>query len=103
MAVVMLYGFTGSFAGQSEIDWRHPAVGEPHKCLLFLRQAEESENFLAAQAELSRFGFGTVEFARCGRLQVEVLNTDTFRGFVSFYQEALEEGSCIVWYPNEAA
>lgn len=101
MAVVMLYGFTGSFVAPSEIEWQHPGVGVPHKCLLFLRQPEESERFGMAQTELSRFGFGTVEFGHCGRLQVEVLNTDTYRGFTGFYTEALEHGSCVVWYPNK--
>ena len=40
---------------------------------------------------------------RYGKLQVEVLNTDLYRGFAGFYEGALQNGSTLVFYPNKAA
>jgi hypothetical protein len=39
---------------------------------------------------------------RYGKLVVEVLNTEPYRGFSGFYEEALSSGSALVFYPAEA-
>lgn len=96
----MVYGFTGRYAGTSEFEWNAPGLGVVHKALLFLRQEEECDAFELAHAECARFGFDEISDLRCGRFQVDALNTDAYRGFSGFYEEALAEGSALVYYPN---
>jgi hypothetical protein len=103
MKAVMIYGFKARFSGTSEIEWNHPDIGATHKCLLFLAQDAESDDFQAAVAECRRYGLEEFENLRAGRLRVEVLNTDLYRGFSGFYEEALRSGSAVVYYPNDAA
>ena len=103
MTIVAIYGFTGRYSGDSEYDWNHPAIGAVHKCMLFLRQDSDSGEFQRALAECRRFGFTEVEGMRFGKLQIEVLNTDLYRGFSGFYEHALSEGSALVFYPNRDA
>jgi hypothetical protein len=71
--------------------------------MLFLRQNLDSNEYQAAVAECQRYGFTDIEDMRYGKLQVEVLNTDLYRGFAGFYEEALEEGSTLLFYPNKVA
>ena len=47
-----------------------------------------------------KYGFAEVEFSGFGPLQVDVLDTPRFKGFAGFYEEALREGSALVFYPN---
>ena len=103
MTVVVIYGFTGKYSGNAEYTWSHPEVGATHKCMLFLRQGSYSNEYQAAVAECRRYGFTDIENMRYGKLQVEVLNTDLYRGFAGFYEEALQEGSTLLFYPNKDA
>ena len=103
MTIVAIYGFTGRYSGASEYDWNHPEVGATHKCMLFLRQQTDSVEYESALAECRRYGFESVENMRYGKLRVEVLNTDLYRGFAGLYEGALSEGSTLVFYPNEAS
>lgn len=103
MSVVMIYGFTGTYEGPTDYDWQHPAGGATHKCMLFLHQPGDSDAYQDALTECQRYGFGSVQFSACGKLQIDVLNTDSYRGFSGFYEEALAHGSALVFYPNEAA
>ena len=103
MTVVVVYGFTGQYSGVSEYDWKHPDSGVAHKCMLFLRQAEDSDAYPEAKTECLRYGFTDIQFSGCGKLQIDVLNTDAYRGFAGFYEEALSSGSALVYYPNKAA
>ncbi|HYQ24524.1 hypothetical protein [Stenotrophomonas sp.] len=97
--IVMVYGFTGRYAGTSEFEWNAPDIGVVHNALLFLRQEEERDAFDLAVTECERFGFDEIRDLRCGRLQVDALNTDAYRGFSGFYEEALAEGSALLYYP----
>lgn len=102
MTMVGIYGFTGRYSGESEYDWNPPETGATHRCMLFLRQESDEGRFDAAMAECRRFGFDTIENMRYGKLRVEVLNTDLYRGFSGFYEGALTDGSTLVFYPNDA-
>lgn len=102
MNIVGIYGFTGRYTGTSEYDWNHPEAGATHQCMLFLRQESESGQFEAAMAECHRYGFEAIENMRYGKLVVEVLNTEPYRGFSGFYEEALASGSALVFYPAAA-
>jgi hypothetical protein len=70
--------------------------------MLFLRQESESGEFESATAECHRYGFEAIENISYGKLDVEVLNTEPYRGFSGFYEEALASGSALVFYPAEA-
>lgn len=96
----MVYGFTGRYVGTAAFEWNAPEIGAFHRAMLFLSQDEERDAFDLAQAECARFGFDEISDLRCGRLQVEALNTDAYRGFAAFHEEALAEGSALVYYPN---
>lgn len=99
--VVMVYRFSGEYSGTAAFDWNAPEVGQRHNCMLFLTQSSEEDAFEAALAECEQFGMHEIQNMRCGRLQVDVLNTDSYRGFACFYEEALNNGSSLVWYPHE--
>jgi hypothetical protein len=101
MVVVMLYRLRGRYSGPSEYEWHHPAPGAIHNCLLFLRQGNAHERHAEAEVESRRYGFTGVEILSCGKLDVGVLNTDLYRGFSGFYEEAMSEGSALVIYPSE--
>ena len=100
MSIVVIYGFTGTFQPGHEYDYVHPEPGATHKCLLFLAQSDDHPLEEFARSECSKYGFQEVEFSGHGQLKVDVLNTDQYRGFAGFYEEALHEGSALVYYPN---
>ena len=102
MNIVGIYGFTGRYSGPSEYDWNRPEEGATHQGMLFFRQESESGQFESAMAECLRYGFEAIENMRYGKLVVEVLNTEPYRGFTGFYEEALASGSALVFYPAEA-
>jgi hypothetical protein len=102
MSIVGIYGFTGRFSGTSEYDWNHPEVGATHQCMLFLRQESELGQFESAVAECLRYGFEAIENMRYGKLVVDALTTEPYRGFSGFYEEAFASGSALVFYPAEA-
>ncbi len=103
MAVVMIYGFSGRYSGESEYQWHSPEPGSGHKCMLFLRQTEEIDDAEAAISEARKYGFTELTNISCGGLQIEAMNTDKYRGFAGFYEEALKDGSALVFYPNQAS
>ncbi|NYZ61748.1 hypothetical protein [Luteimonas deserti] len=103
MTIVAIYGFTGRYWGVLEYDRDYPEVGATHRCMLFLSQETDSVEYESALAECRRYGFEAVANMRYGKLRVEVLNTDLYRGFSGFYEGALSEGSTLVFYPNEAS
>ena len=100
MKTVVLYGFEGEFVGGNEYEYHHPELNQVHKCLLFLAQDSEHPDFEFATTECSKFGFANLNNLTGKALKVDVLKTDSFRCFTKFYDEALNEGSSIVYYPN---
>ncbi|QYJ81838.1 hypothetical protein [Shewanella aegiceratis] len=100
MSIVVIYGFEGTFTGKAEYDYSFPKIGQKHRCILFLLQDDNELNFEVASLEIVKFGFEKLSNLRGNPLKVEVLNTDSFKGFAGFYHEAIESGSSIVVYPN---
>lgn len=100
MKTVVLYGFRGRFAVEPEYEYKCPVMGDAHNCLLFIAQDSQELDFEAAIKEGLRYGFSELENLRGNPLIVDVLNTDTYRGFAGFYEEALQEGSSLVYYPS---
>lgn len=70
-----------------------------------------AQYFIDAQGNIRGHQFGEGNYARseqvidlrCGRMQVDALNTDAYRGFAGFYEEALETGSALLYYPDPLA
>jgi len=100
MTVVVIYGFQGKYTGTPEYEYKHPELGVTHKCMLFLSQTEDSDEYGRADSECAKYGFTQVTFSRRGKIHVDALNTDLYRGFAGFYEEALSSGSALVYYPN---
>jgi hypothetical protein len=100
MKTVIIYGFRGKFNGKPEHDYQYPVVGDIHNCMLFIAQNSQELNFDGAIEEGLRYGFSDIENLRGNPVKVEVLNTESFKGFSGFYEEALEQGSSLVYYPN---
>lgn len=100
MKTVVVYGFEGLFTGNPEYEYETPELGARHKCMLFVAQDSEEGQYERALSECAKYGFSEVAFSGCGALQVEVLSTDQYRGFAGFYEEALEMGNALVYYPN---
>lgn len=100
MGTVMIYGFRGEYLGNAEYEYSAPEIGAMHKCILYLFQSGLDANYEDALAECKKYGFGNVQISGAGPLKVDVLNNDQFRGFTGFYEEALNEGSALVYYPN---
>ena len=100
MKKVFIYGFSGTYLGSSKYEWNPPKAGEPHKCLLFLRQDLDEVDFELAKVELEKFGVHNILDLKGNSLKVETLNSDMYKGFSGFYESALTDGSCLVYYPN---
>ncbi len=100
MKTVLLYGFEGTYTGGNEYDYHHPELNETHKCLLFVSQESSEPNFELAEEEYKKYGFTDVTGLKGKELNVDALNSDSYKGFSGFYEEALNEGSCLVYYPN---
>ncbi len=101
--VVMIYGFSGRYTGNGVFEWDAPSIGARHRAMLFLLQEDERDAFDLALAECIRFGFDEIQDLRCGRMQVDALNSEAYRGFSVFYEEALEAGSALLYYPQTLA
>jgi len=100
MNTVVIYGFQGTFVGENEYEYVYPKLNDTHKCMLFLSQGSEDSNIEVASKECAKFGFNIISINHGGPLKVEVLNTERYRGFTGYYEEALENGSSLVYYPN---
>ena len=96
----MIYKFEDSYSGHSQYAYGAPEPGEPHRCLLFLAQDVERPDYDRAKTECEKYGFEEVVFSGHEKLQSEFLNSDAFRGLAGFYEEAMEKGSSIAFYPN---
>jgi hypothetical protein len=77
-----------------------PEIGAKHKCMIFLTQDGTEGAWSLAEEECANYGFKHTWDMTFGLLQIEVLNTDAYRGFAGFYEEALRDGSSLVYYPN---
>jgi hypothetical protein len=100
MSKVLIYGFIGTFVGEDEHEYVFPKLNDTHKCMLFLCQKSEESDLELAKKECVKFGFDNISVNQGQPLKIEVLNTDKYKGFIGYYEEALEYGSSLVYYPN---
>ena len=59
----------------------------------------ESVDFDLALAGINEFGFTDIQSLRGNQLKVESMNDPKMAVFSKYYEEALETGSSLVWYP----
>ena len=97
---VFIYSFEGKYSGSSEYEFTEPKGGNIHKCMLFLAQEGIECEFNRAENEISKFGFKELSTLKGTNLKVESLNTEGGKKFTPYYEEAIEKGSSLVWYPN---
>ena len=100
MKKVFIYKFKGTYSGASEYDYHAPEKGQNHTGLIFIAQENDAVSISIAEEEIRRFGFVDIENLDGRPMSVESLNTHLSRGFTGFYEEALSEGSSLVYYPN---
>ena len=97
---VTLFLCQAEFSGQSEVPYAvPPAVGSEHKCILFLAQPGTEPDFDAARERLAKHGWIKAHIQRAGPFQPESVNSDEMQVFQHHYEECLEYGDSIVWYP----
>lgn len=96
---IFVYGFEGTYSGSSEIEYSNPEAGATHRAMLFLRQDSESVDFDLALAVINKFGFTKIQSLRGNQLKVESMSDPKMAVFPKYYEEALETGSSLVWYP----
>lgn len=92
--------FSGKFVGGEGYEYSTPDLGDSHEAILFMRQDTSEFLFSAATEECRRWGFIDIFGLKAGTLQAEALNTDRGRKFAGYYEEAMEHGSALAWYPS---
>lgn len=100
MPTIFVYLAEATYRGPSEFSWHNPDVGARHKLMLFLAQTANASSESEANRELSRFGFAEAQLQPGKPIAVESLNAPNMRAFHKHYEEALAEGSSIMWYPD---
>lgn len=101
MTTIYLYGGEATYAGHCDFEWEAPTVGAKHKLILFLAQKEEISRDDIAKAEIARFGFVDIDIGAGRPIHVESLNDPRTQAFHRHYEGALDEGTSLVWYPQE--
>jgi len=100
LTTVYVYLGDATYTGECEFEWHSPEIGARHKLMLFLAQAAAEPQQTLATQELGRFGFAQAVLAPGKAILVESLNASTMQAFQKHYEEALDAGSSIVWYPD---
>jgi hypothetical protein len=100
LTTVYVYLGEATYTGSRAFEWHSPEVGARHKLMLFLAQATDESQPSVATRELGRFGFTKAELAPGKAILVESLNAPKMQAFQKHYEEALDAGSSIVWYPD---
>lgn len=100
MPTIVVYSFEGTYTGDAEYEYQAPEPGARHRCVLFVSQEKETPDYERAVTECKKYGFAEVEFYSHGALDTEALSAPRLRGFAAFYEEALNAGSALAYYPE---
>ena len=97
---VMLYACKATFVGEGELPYESPPeIGSSHKCILFVRQADNEVDAQKAASLLTQYGWSSVVVTKAAAIQPESLNDPSMQVFQRHYEECLEQGDSLVWYP----
>ena len=97
----MLYKCKATFTGETSVTYAtYPALNGVHGCILFVLQPDDKEDASRAAEIFAQYGWTNVTIASAGRLQPESLNQPSMRVFQQHYEECLNQGDSLVWYPQ---
>ena len=97
---VVLFFCRAEYSGKSEVPYSDPpATGSEHNCILFMAQPRSEPDFEAARSRLAKHGWIKAHIRRAGPFKPESANSDEMRVFQRHYEECLEHGDSVVWYP----
>ena len=101
----MLYKSEAIFTGKASFTYAAPhSLNSIHKCILFVLHPDDKEDVNRAVEIFAQYGWTNVVIASAGRLQPESLNQPSMhqpsmRVFQKHYEECLDQGDSLVWYP----
>lgn len=97
---VVLYLCKATFDEVRSIPYSDPpAPGSTHDCILFLRQPSQEPKLDQTRIAMGVHGWHQVEFRRTGLIESESINSPQWQVFQLHYEECLEHGNSLVWYP----
>ena len=99
--IVMLYQCEATFTGETSVTYAaYPALDSIHRCILFVRQMDNQADMKRAAETLAEWGWSDVVVKSTGAIQAESLNQPSMQIFRQHYEECLEQGDSLVWYPE---
>ncbi|HEY1382554.1 MAG TPA: hypothetical protein VGF43_03015 [Dongiaceae bacterium] len=97
---VVLYKCEATFAGETSFTYaEYPAIGSVHGCILFVSQPDDQVDTQRAIEIFAQWGWSSVEIASVKPIQPESLSDPSMHVFRRHYEECLEHGDSLVWYP----
>jgi hypothetical protein len=97
---IMLYKCEAAFTGRTSAPYgAYPTLNSVHGCILFLRQADGQADADHAIEILAQWGWTNVVIKAAKPIQAESLNDPSMHVFRKYYEECLEHGDSLVWYP----
>ncbi len=98
---IAIYKFIADFPAGPELAAEFPSGFVAHDGLLLLRQTQPARNDDAARAACAKsHGLPTIHIVDFGMLSIEALSKSDDVQMMARCQEALREGSAIMYYPN---
>ena len=73
-----MYIFQGKYSGKAEYEYKNPEVGAVHKCLIFISQESEHEQYEFAETEIMKYGFCEIENMKGNLLPVSYTHLTAF-------------------------
>lgn len=99
MSSVYIYPGHGTFAG-SQFEWNCPPLASKHEFMLFVRQDVDKPAAHVALDAIGRYGFRQVKLTQQGKaIAAEALNDPKLAHFRQYYEDALDKGFALAWYP----
>jgi len=99
-SIVMLYKCEATFTGETSVAYAaYPALNSVHGCILFISQADDQVDTNRATKTLAEWGWSDVVVKSAKPIQAESLNQPSMHVFRQHYEECLEQGDSLVWYP----
>ena len=96
----MLYKCQATFIGDTSFTYIScPAIGSAHGCILFLTQPDDQADAQRATEVLAQYGWSSIMIGSARPIQPESLNDPSMKVFQQHYEECLEQGNSLVWYP----
>jgi hypothetical protein len=97
---IALYKFIADFPVGPELSAEFPSGFAAHDALLLLRQSKPQRDDAAARAACRKsHGLALIHLVDFSMLNIEALSKSNDVAFIARCQEALREGSAVIYYP----